>query len=518
MNTLPFPPHTALYRVAEIRKIESAANAALPAGHLMRAAGRAAANFAKLLICHTNGKVLILAGPGNNGGDALETGHLLADEGFEVSIILCGGIAQFSAEARESLERAQASKTRFLSLDYFTETPAEPWVLVIDGLFGIGLARPVGGDIAKLIAQLNELSLLHHFPVLALDVPSGLNADTGQVVGDAGIAICATHTLTFIGNKPGLHTGAGRDYCGHVEVADLAIERKLFPLPSAYLSHPQMFSHVLQARQQNSHKGSFGEVLIVGGATGMVGAPLLSARAALHCGAGRVYIGFIATAPLFDSQYPELMCRQAINCDFSKPVLVIGPGLGDSDEAELLLTRALNQAVAIVIDADALNLIAATPSLQALVLTRSDRNAPTIMTPHPLEAARLLGITAQEVQADRWQSAQTLAKKFKANIVLKGSGTVIAAPDTSISINTTGNPALATAGTGDVLAGICGAMLAQHVAATDAARIAVWLHGLAADKLVEQDIGPVGLSASELIPAIRTGLNRLIADSISAKE
>lgn len=518
MRPLPFPLHTALYRIAEIRKIESMANAALPAGHLMQAAGKAAADFAKSLIRQKNGKILILAGPGYNGGDALETAHILADEGFDVSIILCGGIAQLSTEARQCLERAQASKSKFLSLNYLTETPAKPWSLVIDGLFGIGLARPICGDIAQLITRLNHLSSLHQFPVLALDVPSGLNADTGQVVGAAGIAVIATHTLTFIGNKPGLHTGAGRDYCGRVKVADLAIERTLFPLPGAYLSQPQMFFDILQKRQQDSHKGSFGEVLILGGATGMVGAPLLSARAAIHCGAGRVYVGFVATPPLFDNQYPELMCRQADKCDFSRSVLVIGPGLGDSEEAELLLMRALNQAIAIVIDADALNLIAAKHVLQAQVLDRFNRNAPTIMTPHPLEAARLLGITTQEVQADRWQSAQALVQKFKASIVLKGSGTVVAAPDTSISINTTGNPALATAGTGDVLAGICGALLAQQVTAPDAARIAVWLHGLAADKLVAQGVGPVGLSASELIPAIRTCLNQLIAGSISTLE
>ncbi len=321
----------------------------------------------------------------------------------------------------------------------------------------------------------------------------------------------ATHTLTFIGNKPGLHTGAGRDYCGQVIVDDLGIDPDLFPTPGGILIHPEMFAHVWQAREHDSNKGSFGEVVIVGGAAGMVGAPLLSARAALHCGAGRVYVGFISTPLLTDSQYPELMCREAKNCNFDGPVLVIGPGLGDSSAAEQLLEQALTQAQAMVIDADALNLIAVRPSLQALLLLRHERPVATIITPHPLEAARLLGTSAQQIQADRWESARALAKKFMTTVILKGSGTIVTAPDTPISINTSGNPALATAGTGDVLAGICGALLAQHLPATEAARLAVWLHGHAADQLVAQGTGPVGLSASELIPAVRACLNQITA-------
>ena len=502
----------ALYRIDEIRQIEAAAAEVLPAGSLMRAAGSAATAFVKKLIPTLHTKILVLAGPGNNGGDALEVTQLLSACGYELTVILCADRIQYSEDAKQSLQRAQAGKAKFIDA---TELPTtnEPWALVIDGLFGIGLTRAMSGTMASLIQQVNQLSQQCQFPVLALDVPSGLNADTGQLIGDIAIAIRATHTITFIGDKPGLHTAAGRDYCGHVVLSSLEIPLNLFPKPSIYSCHPRMFSKALQPRMHDSHKGSNGDVLIVGGATGMIGAPLLAARSAIHCGVGRVYVGFVGRAPLFDNQHPELMCRAARDYDFSKSVVVIGPGLGDSSEAMQLLTNALNDTTAIVIDADALNLIATTPRLQKLLLARAERNVATIITPHPLEAARLLGISVQEIQSDRLKSAQSLADKFKVCAVLKGSGTIIASVNEPICINTTGNPALATAGTGDVLAGICGALLAQLVPETKAARMAVWLHGLAADNLLKQGIGPVGLTASELIPAVRTSLNKFITDS-----
>ena len=513
MITSRLPSDAAVYRIASIRQIESTAMANLPSGSLMRAAGKAAADFAKKLIIKPGKKVLALAGPGNNGGDALEAAHLLAAAGFDVMVMLCADINGYSSDALQSLQRAQAGNVIFIDAGQPQVLHGKRWALVIDGLFGIGLARAITGPMAALIQQVNQLSNTRHFPVLALDVPSGLNADTGQIIGDPGVALRATHTITFIGNKPGLHTAAGRDFCGQVEVADLGIFPELYPSPCAYLSHPGLFYGSLQARCHDSHKGSYGDVLIIGGATGMIGAPLLAARAAIHCGAGRVYVGFVGGAPLFDSQYPELMCRPVNDCNLSQSVIVIGPGLGDSGEAEQLLSRALREATAMVIDADALNLLANNPSLQMLLAARHERNARTILTPHPLEAARLLKLSAREIQSDRLENARELANKFKACVILKGAGTIIACIDETSCINTTGNPALATAGTGDVLAGVCGALLAQHVVHDSAAKLAVWLHGLAADQLVQQGIGPVGMTAGELIPAIRLCLNEFIATS-----
>jgi hydroxyethylthiazole kinase-like uncharacterized protein yjeF len=505
------PSVAALYRVAEIRQVETAASASLPAGSLMRTAGSAAAEFAKKIISTPNEKILVLAGPGDNGGDALEAAQLLSATGLKVTVILCDMNNQYSLDAQQSLQQAQASHATFITIDYFLSDDKEQWGLIIDGIFGIGLTRAITGKIASLIQEVNHLSQKYQFPVLALDVPSGLNADTGQLTSE--IAIRASHTITFIGNKPGLHTAAGRDYSGDVEVADLAISSNFFPKPSAYLTHAKMFSKTIKPRLNDSHKGSYGDVMIIGGAPGMAGAPILAARAAIHCGAGRVFIGFIGAPALFDNQHPELMCRNAQDLDFADAIVVIGPGLGTSAEAMQLLSRALNDAVTMVIDADALNLIANNTALHRLLAARHEKNLATIMTPHPLEAARLLGVSTKEIQADRLNSAQSIANKFKSSVVLKGAGSIIATFNGATFINTTGNPSLATAGTGDVLAGVCGALLVQAASESDAASFAVWLHGLAADVLVAQGTGPIGLTASELIPAIRSCLNKFVADS-----
>ena len=518
MNQTSIASFAALYRIAQIRQIEATVKASLPAGSLMRSAASAAAEFAKKIISPHNEKILVLAGPGDNGGDALETAQLLSAAGFKVTVILCDVNSHYSIDAQQSLQHARASEATFITIELFLIDSNGQWGLIIDGIFGIGLTRAIAGPIAFLIQQVNQLSQKYHIPVLALDVPSGLTADTGQINGENGItvqAIKASHTITFIGNKPGLHTAAGRDYSGQIELADLAISSNFFPKPAALLTQASMFTKLAKPRLSDSHKGSYGDVLIIGGAPGMTGAPILAARSALYCGTGRVYVGFIGMPPMFDNQHPELMCRSAQDFDFGKSIIVIGPGLGASAEAKQLLSRALNDALTMVIDADALNLIASDTSLQKLLAERHARERTTIMTPHPLEAARLLGATTKKIQADRLSSAQSLASKFKSCVVLKGAGSVIATCNGATFVNSTGNPALATAGTGDVLAGVCGALLAQGASESEAASYAVWLHGLAADTLVAQRMGPIGLTASELIPAIRSCLNKFVADSNS---
>ena len=510
VNNLSF---SALYRVAEIRQIEAAAKATLASGSLMLAAGRAATDFAKTLICSPIGKILVLVGPGDNGGDALVAAQLLSAAGFTVSAITCDENSPYSVDAQQSLQRTKASSITFIDIEHFTNNEQEQWELVIDGIFGIGLNRAITDRIASLIQQVNQRSQKYHFPVLALDVPSGLNADTGQIVGENGSAIQASHTLTFIVNKPGLYTGAGKDYSGIVELVDLNISSNNRPAPAAILSHALMFSGLLKPRLNDTHKGSYGDVLIIGGANGMKGAALLAARSAIHCGAGRVYVGFIGTPLMLDSAFPELMCRHAKELEFRTSVVIIGPGLGDSNEAAQILSKALEQAKTLVVDADALNLIAKEVDLQKLLMARHEKSLATVLTPHPLEAARLLSISTKEIQADRLNSAHALTSKFKSSVILKGAGTVISTFNGNSYINTTGNAALATAGTGDVLSGVCGALMAQHVSGSEAATFAVWLHGLAADQLVAGGIGPIGFTASELIPAIRSCLNKFINDS-----
>ncbi|HZW14511.1 MAG TPA: NAD(P)H-hydrate dehydratase [Noviherbaspirillum sp.] len=494
---------TALYQVSEIRAIEEAALATLPTGTLMQRAGEAAARVALKLSSEPRqtAPVLVLAGPGNNGGDALETAFQLANSGLEVVVLLCADLARQSKDSQRALAKAKSTAARFLE-PTVDSARAQRWSLIIDGLFGIGLTRPIAANLRALVETINSLNC----PVLALDVPSGIDADTGAIVGDTGVAIRATHTVTFIGDKPGLHTFNGRDFAGEVEVANLRIEHELFPSAKAYLNSLETFTPFLRHRQHNSHKGSFGDVIVVGGAHGMGGAPILAARAASKCGAGRVFAAFIDEPPPYDSVQPELMCRYAPEMDFTGATLVVGPGLGISELAHDILSKVLHAPSPIVLDADALNLIAAEPGLQQELAQRS---ADAVITPHPLEAARLLGTTAKEIQADRPTAAAELAQRLNAVAVLKGSGSIIAKPDGALYINTTGNPALATAGTGDVLAGICGALVAQSFPVWNAALAATWLHGQAADTLLGQGTGPIGMTASELIPCVRTILNQL---------
>jgi hydroxyethylthiazole kinase-like uncharacterized protein yjeF len=486
---------TALYSVAEIRDIEHAAAASLPAGTLMQRAGLAASDCALDML--SVGYVLVLAGPGNNGGDALEAAANLAQAGIDVSVIHLPSPGTVSAETTQALARARAS-----DVDFIDTLPEDGgWGLVIDGLFGIGLARPLEGAARELVLTLNR----GNGPVLALDVPSGLDADTGALIGPDGAAVRATRTLTFIGDKPGLHTFAGRDHAGHVVVAGLGIDT--LPATSAGLNGPVHFGAQLAPRRHDSHKGSFGDVAIIGGAAGMTGAAVLAARGALLAGAGRVFVASIDPGPAYDSLQPEIMFRSAAAYNGSDSTLVLGPGMGDSAGAIRLLVKALDGHSPLVLDADALNLLGASVDLQTRL---SARAGAAIMTPHPLEAARLLGVTAAVVQADRLSAARELAARFGAIVVLKGSGSVIADPQGLALINPTGNPGLATGGTGDVLAGVCGSLLAQGWPAWQAALGAVWMHGAAADWLVLHGVGPIGMTAGELPAAIRRLFNELI--------
>ena len=473
-----------LYSVAQVRAIEHAAMAALPPGSLMQRAGAAAATWALELITEVL-PVLVLAGPGNNGGDALEAAANLRDAGVDVTVLHMAGSTP-SPETAAALARCQMDGVAFVDA-----IPEQAWALVVDGLFGIGLTRAIAVVLPPFTC-----------PVLALDVPSGLDADTGTLVAGA---VRATHTITFIGDKPGLHTGDGRDVAGIVRVASLDIDPALLPVPEAMLVTGASFGANLAQRRANSHKGMFGDVAIVGGADGMAGAAILAARAALFSGAGRVFVAALDTRLSLDAMHPEIMFRAAAGFAMDGRTLVVGPGMGDG--ARKLLAKAIASDAPLVLDADALNMLAAEPGLQEAVRTRTRR---AILTPHPLEAARLLGVTAKVVQADRLAAARELAARCGAVVVLKGSGTVIAQPDGQVAINPTGNAGLATGGSGDVLSGLTGTLLAQGWDAWPAALGAVWIHGAAADRLVEQGAGPIGLTAGELPAAIRAVYNSLV--------
>ena len=495
----------ALYTTTQIRAIEDAAYACLEDGALMRRAGRAAADFALELLGEARDlPVLVLAGPGNNGGDALETAANLAEAGVNATVLHLPGRFDASSATDAAYERARSGSVGWIDM----LPPDAQWALVIDGLFGIGLTRALDGDYRDLVAALDTIDC----PILALDVPSGLDADSGSPVGAdgaPGIAVHATHTITFLGDKPGLHTADGRDHAGQVRVDTLGVDDVRLPRSNASLGDVGAFAAQLKARRHNSHKGSFGDVAVVGGAHGMAGAPVLAARGALFAGAGRVFVAALGTPPGYDNDQPELMFRQADDFDFFGRTVVIGPGMGDSVGAIRLLAKALDSDSPLVIDADALSLIGASPDMQARLAQRA---APSVLTPHPLEAARLLGMTAAVVQADRLEAAREIALRMQSTVILKGSGSVIARPDGDVVINPTGNAGLATAGSGDVLAGVCGALLAHGWPGWEAAIGAAWMHGAAADQLVEEGVGPIGLTAGELPPAVRSVLNRLVRE------
>jgi hydroxyethylthiazole kinase-like uncharacterized protein yjeF len=363
--------------------------------------------------------------------------------------------------------------------------------LAVDGLFGIGLTRALAGEHAALVGKLNALGAA----ILSLDVPSGINADTGTVMG---CAVRASHTLTFIAYKPGLLTLDGPDHCGEITVADLGLPAQS---ATAWVASRELFRNVLKRRPRNFHKGMAGSLGILGGANGMSGAALLAGRAALKLGAGRVYVGLLdATLPV-DPAAPELMLRHAddaLGQDLN--ALVVGPGLGQSERAETLVGAALASELPCVLDADALNLIAQSEDLRHACARRA---AETIVTPHPAEAARLLAESTATVQADRVKAARALAENLKAHVVLKGNGSILAARDRHWFINTTGNAGMASAGMGDVLAGLLGALLAQGYTGEAALVLGTHLHGAAADELARIGVGPIGMTATELTDAAR---------------
>ncbi len=505
------PSHSgsrALYRAADLRAVEAAA-AGQP---LMRRAGLAAADLAAALCRDDGGQILVLAGPGNNGGDAFEAARHLLARFYATSVVFAGDAGRLPGDAL-------AARRRFIDAGGRT-LEAIPggrrWSLVIDGLFGIGLQREIGGRTADLVLAANALARRDACPLLALDCPSGLDADTGRL---RGATIRASHTISFIADKPGLHTGDGPDHCGAVTVATLGLDaEKMSALPGidpGQTVDTALFAAHLRPRQKNSHKGSYGSAGLLGGAGGMLGAAFLAGRAALKLGCGRVYLGLLDPgAPRVDALQPELMLRRA-DALFSAGLaaLACGPGMGSGHEASVLLEKACALDLPLVLDADALNLAAAEGNLRVALASRESRAQPTLLTPHPAEAARLLGSDTAAVQADRIGAALELAARYRAHVALKGCGTVIATPGGRWFINTTGNPGLASAGTGDVLTGIVAALLAQGWPALEALLAATHLHGAAADERVARGCGPIGLTAGELIDSARSRFNRWVAEA-----
>jgi hydroxyethylthiazole kinase-like uncharacterized protein yjeF len=510
MSTLRHNPSTAIYSTAEIREIEHLAAALPDRPQLMEAAGLATAETVRdrLLSTHKT-RLLVLAGPGNNGGDAFVAARHLQEWQFKVTLVFTGEQAKLSEDARRALDAWVATGVEMLP-----EIPENAtWDAVIDGLFGIGLDQQGGRELdGKYLAMVNTVNAMK-LPVLSIDIPSGLGSDTGAV---CGAAVIATMTVTFIGLKPGLFTNDGPDYCGEVFLHDLGLDVSSLKKPDSWLMDQVHVRGLLPPpRRANSHKGMFGSIGVIGGSTGMVGAALLAGTAALKLGAGRVYLGLMAPdAPGVDTVQLELMLHpiqdlfklEQLNC------LVVGPGLGTETAACFWLKCALESTLPLVLDADALNLAASHSEIAELLRERlREHNAPSILTPHPGEAARLLQSSTASVQQNRMTAAAELVQRYNCWAVLKGAGSVCAMPDGRRFINTSGNPGLSSAGTGDILSGMIGAFLAQQLDPENALLTAVYLHGAAADVLQKQHGGCIGMTASEIPNAARNLLNQWIA-------
>ncbi|MFL9814472.1 NAD(P)H-hydrate dehydratase [Stutzerimonas sp. VN223-3] len=483
-DTLP----TSLYSAAQVRELDTRLIAAgTPGFELMQRAAHASWRALRKRWPDEE-PITVLAGRGNNAGDGYLIAALAQRAGRRVEVFAIGDPQQLQGDAAQAFAEAQSAG---VAIRQWTQEARLRGVLV-DALLGTGISGDVREPYAAAIHSINESTL----PVLAVDLPSGLCADTGRVLGQA---VRADLTVSFIGLKVGLFTGEGPDRVGALVFDDLQADAVVVEQiePSAVrLSKANL--PVLAPRSPTAHKGSFGQVLVIGGDLGTGGAALLSAEAALRCGAGMVTL---ATRPEHVTaalvRRPEIMCS-GVESTYAltaltqrADVLVIGPGLGQAPWGRSLLSLAPQCRVPQVWDADALNLLAA-----GAVELPSD----CLLTPHPGEAARLLDISVAEVQADRPAAARALAVRFDCAVLLKGAGTLIADRDGRLALCDRGHPAMASAGLGDVLAGVGGALLAQGLAPFEAACLSVWLHAAAGERLGVQGRG---LAAADLIPAVR---------------
>jgi len=467
-----------LWTAAATRALEERARAELPPGTLMRRAGESVARLARALAPHAR-RAWVAAGPGGNGGDGLHVAADLQHAGLEVVVTLVADAGALAAEPAQGLQRAREAGCR-IGPD-LPETGAD---VSIDALLGLGASRPPATAMRAAIEAFNSMAGLR----LCVDMPSGLQADTGALLG--AIAARGHATLGLLTLKPGLFTGAGREHAGQVWFDDLACTPAAGAAPAARLPSAADVAAALPARSHDRHKGSFGDVVVVGGAPGMLGAARLAAQGALCAGPGRVFVSPLdPDQALADPQHPEwlwmaqawLPGRRALESD------TVVCGCGGGWAVAQALPDLLARAARMVLDADALNALVRDESLRRQLRARQTRGQATVLTPHPLEAARLLGTDTARVQSDRLQAADALARAFGAVVLLKGSGSVVACEGRLPVINPTGSASLSVGGTGDVLAGWIGGLWAasRDSGLDDAstgwqcALAAAWLHGQA---------------------------------------
>lgn len=485
-------PHD-LYTAAQIRELERIVieQHNIPAAKLMSYAGAAALSLIEEHWQQAK-SLLIICGIGNNGGDGFELARQALAKNYQVVVIQVGDDTKMSAESTAARGALLITGTTIQSFN--DELPSTD--IIIDALLGSGLARECTGEYKAVITAINEAS--EHIPVLSLDLPSGLHADTGNVLG---IAVKATVTLSFLGLHKGLFTGEGPNYCGTVCFDSLHVPSTIFKEipPAARRISLEEDGARLAPRQRTSHKGLYGHLLVIGGDNGMSGAARLAAEAGARVGAGLVTIATRAVhSHLLNLTRPELMCYGVEDADDVEMliqranVITAGPGLGQNEWGEALFQKIINSDLPVVVDADALNMLSKKPQ----------HRDNWILTPHPGEAARLLGCSSAEIQADRFFAVHELQKRYGGVAVLKGSGTLICNGKAPTRLSSWGNPGMSSGGMGDVLAGVIGGLLAQGFPLMEAACVGVSLHGMAGDKAAEQD-GERGMLAMDLIPHLR---------------
>lgn len=483
-----------LYRAADVREMDGRAieRYGLGGGRLRERAGAAAYALLREQWPEAR-RIAVIAGGGNNGGDGYVVGRLAHVRGFDVTMLALrepksgGDAARAAAAFREAGGRVEAfSSGRAIDTD-----------VIVDAMMGTGLDRALTGDFAQAVARMNAAQV----PVFAIDIPTGLHADTGATLGEA---VCADCTLTFIGAKCGLFTGHGPAVTGAVRFADLEVPDAVRDglTPAARRVTDADLRAALRPRRRDAHKGDFGHLLVVGGDRGMPGAVRMVAEAGMRAGAGLVSV---FTRPEHVTAVmagrPELMCRGGDGVDgmadllHKASVVAVGPGMGRGDFGRDLFAGVLRGDVPLVVDADGLNLLAEAPAARGN----------WILTPHPGEAARLLGCSTGEVQAGRFAAVRELSARYAATVVLKGAGTLIAAPDEIPALIDRGNPGMAAGGMGDVLTGIVAALWAQKLSPFDAARLGAFVHATAGDRAAAA--GERGLAALDLVAELRGVMN-----------
>ncbi len=518
-----------LVTASEMRELDRRAieEVGIPSLVLMENAGRSTYQILRREFPDLVGEVGVLAGRGNNGGDGFVVARYLAGDGLPVAVFLLGSRDRVSGDARVNLDILAHLGVEVVEV--LSEADLNPALhrlaraeLIIDALLGTGLDKPVQGLMATLIDKVNHLRA----PVLAVDIPTGLSADTGEVLG---VAVQAQVTVTYGWPKIGQVVPPGRDYVGNLWQVDLSIPPALARELPHSMPEPTEMRQLLPDRLFGSHKGTYGHLLVLAGSEGKTGAATLTSEGGLRAGAGLVTLGVAASlndileAKLTEAMtlpLPEARGTRALGREARQPILefleekttlALGPGLGTHPETQELVRHLVhNLPQPMVVDADGINCI-------ALDTSCLPAQGPRILTPHPGEMARLVGSSPREVQADRLRLAREAAARFQVILVLKGAQTLVAAPDGRVSLNPTGNPALASGGTGDVLTGLIGGYLAQGLNPWDAARLGVYLHGLAADYFAGLH-GPRSMIAGDLIEVYPEAIAEFIQGQIPLTE